>query len=52
MRITIQPIPLEEYKLFLQARRLERESEERRLAKLKAQLIAKKEERKPVERAS
>jgi len=49
----IQPPPLEKHEIILQTRRLERESEERRLSKLKARLIAKRPEaRKAVVPAS
>jgi len=49
----IQPPPLEKHEIILQTRRLERESEERRLSKLKARLLAKRPEaRKAVVPAS
>jgi len=49
----IQPLLFEKHEVLLQARRIERETEERRLAKLKQRLLAKKQEvRKPAARAS
>jgi hypothetical protein len=49
----IQPPLFQKHEILLQARRIERETEERRLAKLKERLLALKlETRKPLPRAS
>ena len=48
-----QPTLFEKHEILLQARRIERETEERKLAKLKERLVAKKQEtRKPLARVS
>jgi len=53
MRHLIQPLTLEKHEIILQARRIERESEERKLLTLKARLLAQKQEhKKPVGRAA
>jgi len=49
----IQPLLFGKHEILLQARRIERETEERKLVKLKERLLALKQEvRKPAARAS